>query len=142
MNEPLPTYTRRDQTRPDWAHNYSRPNDVPPSYADSVRWFFYNSLRPAFLVASLVSAIGAAILCGVQWRSMGETSGKAHIFSLVSAVLFTVVAVFQFYAFMAGLNSHISMLRSAHTDGRLVTGANPQSAVAVTGAAVKAFDAL
>lgn len=113
MSEPLPTYTRRDQTRPDWAHNYSRPNDVPPSYADSVRWFFYNSLRPAFLVASLVSAIGAAILCGVQWRSMGETTGKAHIFSLVSAVLFTAVAVFQFYAFMAGLNSHISMLRSA-----------------------------
>lgn len=29
-----------------------------------------------------------------------------------------------------------------HTDGRLVTGANPQSAVAVTGAAIKAFDAL
>lgn len=113
MSEPLPPYTRRDTSRPGWAHNYSRPNDVPPSYADSVRWFFYNSLRPTYLFTSFLSAVAAAILCGIEWRSMARRDGKAKVLSIVSAVLYTACAALQAYALFAGVRDHIQLLRSA-----------------------------
>lgn len=113
MSEPLPPYTRRDASRPSWAHNYSRPNDTPPSYSDSVRWFFYNSLRPAYLALSLIGTIAAVVLCAVEWRSMAVLDGKAKTLTIASAALFTACVVLLLYAFLAGLNQHIHLLRTA-----------------------------
>ncbi|WFD04026.1 hypothetical protein MOBT1_002723 [Malassezia obtusa] len=113
MSEPLPPYTRRDTDRPGWTHNYSHPSDVPPSYADSVRWFFYNSLQPAYLFISLVSAIAAIFLCAIEWRSMSDSEGIVQVLCIVPAVLFTVCTVLQIFAFVAGLGQRIHLLRLA-----------------------------
>ena len=113
MGESWSPSTRRDTSRPGWAHNYSRPDDVLPSYADSVRWFFYNSLRPTYLFTSFLSAVAAAILCGIEWRSMARRDGKAKVLSIVSAALYTACAALQAYALFAGIRDHIHLLRSA-----------------------------
>lgn len=113
MSESLPAYARRADAHPGWDHNYNRTSDGPPTYADSVRWFFYNSLRPAFLVTSLVSAFAAAILCAIHWRSASDWDGKYRLFSIVSAALFTACALLQLFAFLAGLYTHMGLLRTA-----------------------------
>ncbi|PKI85415.1 hypothetical protein MVES1_000057 [Malassezia vespertilionis] len=114
MSEDLPAYTRQPTRGPaGWSYNYRSPNGAPPSYSDSVRWFFHNSLRPAFLAFALVSAIVAVFLAAIHWRDMADMGENAKILLAVSAALFTAVAIIQTLTFTMGVLTNLKGLRIA-----------------------------
>lgn len=111
MSESAPVYPRRDLMRPGWAHNYSHPSNVAPTYSDSVRSLLYNSLRPAFIIAHGLAALVALILAALHWRSLALEDGKVKLFTTVSAALFTVVCVAEVVGFLAGVFAHVGMVK-------------------------------